>query len=96
LAVHHLDGRAKQDLFHRVAAALHDEGRFVLADVVKLDDPADAVTPIEAPFDKPSGLGEQLAWLGEAGLATHVSWQHKDLAVITADKRTGDEFSAAQ
>ena len=34
LAVHHLDGAGKRDLFVRVAAALRPGGRFVLGDVV--------------------------------------------------------------
>ncbi|HYL53180.1 MAG TPA: class I SAM-dependent methyltransferase, partial [Acidimicrobiia bacterium] len=43
LAVHHLDGAEKADLFRRVAARLRVGGRFILADVVIPDDPNDAV-----------------------------------------------------
>ena len=34
LAVHHLEGRDKADLFARVGASLRSGGRFVLGDVV--------------------------------------------------------------
>ena len=44
LTVHHLDGRGKADLFERVARVLTPGGRFVLADVVIPEDPADALT----------------------------------------------------
>ncbi|MGH2949372.1 MAG: class I SAM-dependent methyltransferase [Solirubrobacteraceae bacterium] len=53
LAVHHLRGPAKADLFRRVAAILAPGGRFVLGDVVVPDDPADAITPIDGVFDVP-------------------------------------------
>jgi SAM-dependent methyltransferase len=39
LAVHHLDGAGKADLFARVAARLRPGGRFVFGDVVVSDDP---------------------------------------------------------
>ena len=48
LAIHHLDGPGKADLFARVAAVLAPGGRFVLADVVVPEDPADVVTPLDA------------------------------------------------
>jgi tRNA (cmo5U34)-methyltransferase len=48
LAVHHLDGAGKADLFSRVADRLRPGGRSVLGDVVVPDDPADVVTPIDA------------------------------------------------
>jgi len=82
LAIHHLDGPAKADLFARVAALLAPGGRFVLADVVVPEDPADVVTPLDEGFDLPSGLEEQLEWLAAAGLRAHVAWAHRDLAVI--------------
>ena len=82
LAVHHLDGPAKADLFRRVAALLAPGGRFVLADVVVPADPADVVTPLDEGFDLPSGVDEQLQWLAAAGLQGHVAWAHRDLAVI--------------
>ena len=84
LAVHHLDGAAKADLFRRVTAVLEPGGRFVLADVVVPDDPADAVTPLSPGYDMPSRADEQLEWLREAGLDPLVAWAERDLAVIVA------------
>jgi tRNA (cmo5U34)-methyltransferase len=85
LAVHHLPPEGKQDLFRRVAAALAPGGRFVLADVVVPEDPDDAVTAMEPGVDRPDPLADQLGWLTEAGLSPTVVWQHRDLAVVTAD-----------
>ena len=82
LAVHHLDGPGKADLFARVAEALAPGGRFVLGDVVVPDDPADATTPLSPGFDLPSRTGEQLAWLREAGLDASLAWAERDLAVL--------------
>jgi tRNA (cmo5U34)-methyltransferase len=82
LAIHHLDGPAKADLFARVAALLAPGGRFVLADVVVPEDPSDVVTPLDEGFDLPSGVDEQLGWLAAAGLKAQVAWAHRDLAVI--------------
>ncbi len=84
LAVHHLDGAGKADLFRRVQARLRPGGRFVLADVVIPGDPRDAVTPVHPQHDKPDSLADQLRWLHEAGLQPAVRWQHKDLAVLAA------------
>ena len=47
LAVHHLDGAGKADLFARIPARRRSGGRFVLGDVVVPDDPADVVTVID-------------------------------------------------
>jgi tRNA (cmo5U34)-methyltransferase len=85
LAVHHLDGRGKADLFTRVAAALAPGGRFVLADVIVPEDPVDVVTPLDAGFDLPDTVGDQLAWLRDTGLDPRVSWQSRDLAVLVAE-----------
>jgi tRNA (cmo5U34)-methyltransferase len=85
LAVHHLDGPGKADLFCRVAGQLRPGGRFVLADVVVPDDPADAITPIDGVYDKPSRVDEQFRWLKSAGLQPQLVWQRRDLAVIVAD-----------
>jgi tRNA (cmo5U34)-methyltransferase len=85
LAVHHLEGPEKADLIARVAAALTPGGRFVLADVVVPDDPADAVTPLDAGFDLPETVPDLLRWMGDAGLRARVSWQARDLAVLVAD-----------
>jgi len=84
LAVHHLDGTEKADLFRRVAKVLAPGGRFVLADVIVPEDPSDAVTELSEGYDKPSTVAEQLDWLREAGLDPHVGWRAGDLAVIVA------------
>jgi tRNA (cmo5U34)-methyltransferase len=85
LAVHHLNAAGKASLFRRVAAVLRPGSRFVLADVVVPVDPRDAVTPVEAGYDLPSTLDDQLAWLRDAGFDAAVTWRHRDLAVVTAD-----------
>ena len=85
LAVHHLDGAAKADLFTRVADRLRPGGRFVLGDVVVPDNPADAVTPIDGVYDQPSTMGDQVRWLAAAGLDAEVVWVRQDLAVMVAD-----------
>jgi tRNA (cmo5U34)-methyltransferase len=84
LAIHHLDGPGKADLFHRIRAVLSPSGRFVLADLVVPADPEDVVTPIDGVEDTPSPLADQLRWLEEAGFVPTVSWSHRDLAVVTA------------
>lgn len=85
LAVHHLDGPGKADLFARVAAVLAPGGRFVVADVVVPDDPADALTPLDPGYDLPSTVPDQLAWLHAAGLPdARPAWRQGDLAVLVA------------
>jgi tRNA (cmo5U34)-methyltransferase len=86
LAVHHLDGAGKADLFARIAAVLAPGGRFALADVVVPEDPGDVVTPLDAGFDLPETVPDLLGWLGDAGLRARVSWQARDLAVLVADR----------
>jgi tRNA (cmo5U34)-methyltransferase len=86
LAVHHLDGPGKADLFARVAAVLGPGGRFVLADVVVPDDPTDATTPLSPNYDLPSGAEEQVTWLREAGLDARIVWSERDLAVLVSDR----------
>jgi tRNA (cmo5U34)-methyltransferase len=86
LAVHHLDGPGKADLFARIAAALAPGGRFVMADVIVPEDPADIVTPLDAGFDLPDTVPDLLAWLRDAGLRARVSWRARDLAVLVADR----------
>jgi tRNA threonylcarbamoyl adenosine modification protein (Sua5/YciO/YrdC/YwlC family) len=85
LAVHHLEGAAKADLFTRVREVLAPGGRFVLADVVVPDDPADAVTSLTPGFDKPSSVQDQLSWLAAAGFDVQVTWSHQDLTVIVGE-----------
>jgi tRNA (cmo5U34)-methyltransferase len=87
LAVHHLDGPGKADLFRRVAAVVGPPGRFVLGDVVVPEDPADAVVPLSDDYDRPSSVADQLAWLEEAGFDAAVVWSERDLAVLRADRR---------
>ncbi|MBB5912041.1 trans-aconitate methyltransferase [Nocardia transvalensis] len=86
LAVHHLDGPEKADLFTRVAWQLVPGGRFVLGDLVIPEDPADAVTPIDDAYDTPSTAADQIRWLSEAGFAVEIAWEDRDLAVFVADR----------
>jgi tRNA (cmo5U34)-methyltransferase len=86
LAVHHLDDDGKASLFRRVAQRLAPGGRFVLADVVVPDDPADAITPLDEGYDRPSSAAQQLQWLADAELAPALRWQRRDLAVFVADR----------
>jgi tRNA (cmo5U34)-methyltransferase len=84
LAVHHLDGAGKRDLFARVAGVLRPGGRFVLGDVVV---PAAGKTgPIEIDWvmDLPDGVEAQLAWLRQAGFEAEASSVRVDLAVFRA------------
>lgn len=85
LTVHHLEDPGKADLFRRVADALSPGGRFVLGDVVVPQDPADVVTPIDADYDKPSTVPDQLGWLAAAGLRARLVWAHRDLAVLMGE-----------
>ncbi|HXQ75429.1 MAG TPA: class I SAM-dependent methyltransferase [Acidimicrobiales bacterium] len=86
LAVHHLDGTAKAELFGRVHGVLKSGGRFVLGDVVVPDRPGDAVTPVDGEYDRPDTVDDQLRWLGDAGFEASVAWQRGDLAVMVADR----------
>lgn len=86
LAVHHLDGPGKADLFARVARALGPGGRFVLGDVVVPHDPADVVTPIDGEYDTPSRAADQIRWIADAGLDARMVWSSKDLAVLVGDR----------
>ena len=87
LAVHHLDGLGKADLFERVAQRLSSDGRFVMSDVIVPEDPSDVVTPIDGVYDKPSSVSELVAWLQEAGFNASVPWRRRDLAIIVAVHR---------
>jgi L-threonylcarbamoyladenylate synthase len=84
LAVHHLGGPEKAELFRRLAGVLGPRGRLVLADVVVPGDPADVRIPCTPGFDKPSRVDEQLRWLQDAGFSAEVAWEDGDLAVIAA------------
>ena len=87
LTVHHLRRADKADLFARIAEILEPGGRFVLADVVIPEDPRDAVTPIEAGYDFPDKVGDQLRWMTEAGFEARAFWTKRDLAVFVGRKR---------
>ena len=82
LAIHHLDGLGKADLFTRVAAVLSPGGRFVIGDVVVPDDPAAATTPLSPDYDLPSRAEDQLVWLSDAGFEASLVWAAGDLAVL--------------
>jgi tRNA (cmo5U34)-methyltransferase len=84
LAVHHLDGAGKRDLFHRIGEALRRGGVFVVGDVVVPDRPEDALIEIDWVVDLPDRAADQLEWLEEAGFEPELVWTHRDLAVIRA------------
>jgi tRNA (cmo5U34)-methyltransferase len=86
LAVHHLDGAGKADLFRRAAAALRPGGRLVIADVVVPQRPAERPSPLDPAVDRPDRLDDQLAWLGDAGLFPTLTWADGDLAVFLGER----------
>lgn len=86
LAVHHLDGVEKADLFERIAARLTSGGRFVLGDLITPVNPEDVVTPVDGVLDTPSSLSEQMDWLQHARLHPQERWQHRDLTVVVATR----------
>ena len=83
LAIHHLDGPGKAELFGRVADVLRPGGRFVLGDVILTEQ---AEVPLPDDHDKPSTIADQVRWLEAAGFVTEVVWEGDDLAVLTADQ----------
>jgi tRNA (cmo5U34)-methyltransferase len=91
LAIHHLDGAGKRELFGRIAAVLVDGGTFVLADVIVPDDPADALTPCTPGYDMPDRLDDQLRWLGEARFDAEATWVRGDLGVVRARFLTSEK-----
>ncbi len=86
LAVHHLNGEEKRDLFRHVAEVVRPGGRFVLADVVVPERPEDAQIEIDWVVDLPDRLDDQLDWLRAAGFDARATWSQRDLAVISADR----------
>ncbi len=86
LAIHHLDGPDKAELFRRVFAALSPGGRFVLGDVVIPCHPVERPTPLSPEFDLPSSVADQLGWLADAGFDAECVWTEGDLAVVSAAK----------
>jgi len=86
LAVHHLPGPGKQDLFRRIAAVLEPGGSFVLGDLVVPQRPEEAEIAVDRVHDLPDSVSSQLAWLRDAGLDGRITWSRRDLAVIRADR----------
>ena len=86
LAVHHLDGAGKRDLFRRVFEVTRAGGLFVLADVVVPERAEDVVTPIDGVHDLPDRLDDQLEWLAAAGFEADPVWVDRDLAVVRASR----------
>ena len=84
LAVHHLDGARKRELFSRVARVLSANGRFVLGDVVVPSAGRRGPIDIDWVMDVPDSVEDQLAWLGEAGFEAEASSVRVDLAVFRA------------
>ena len=88
LAIHHLEGSAKRDVFQRIARVLVPRGRFVLGDVIVPVEPEEAAIPLTSGFDLPDRLDDQLAWLAEAGFEAEPTWLQADLAVVRARRAT--------
>ena len=86
LAIHHLDGAGKRDLFGRIHEVLRPGGRFVLADVVVPEREEDMQIEIDWVMDLPDRLDDQLDWLRDAGFSAESVWTFKDLAVVRADR----------
>jgi tRNA (cmo5U34)-methyltransferase len=84
LAVHHLDGAGKRDLFARIAGVLRPGGRFVLGDVVVPRAGEEGPIFIDGDYDKPDTVADQLAWLREAGFDATATDVRVDLAVFHA------------
>jgi len=84
LAVHHLDGPGKRDLFRRVAEV---SDAFVLGDLVVPERPEDAAIFVDWEMDVPSSVAEQLSWLDEAGFDAEARYVRPDLAVFSATRR---------
>jgi tRNA (cmo5U34)-methyltransferase len=84
LAVHHLDGPGKADLFRRIRASLAPGGRFVLGDVIEPEAPVSRPTPLDRSIDLPDRLPDLVAWLAQADFRPEVRWAREDLVVIVA------------
>jgi tRNA (cmo5U34)-methyltransferase len=84
LAVHHLDGAGKRELFSRVARVLRPEGVFVLGDVVVPAAGQEGPIHIDWVMDKPDSVDDQLAWLRAAGFEAQALSVRVDLAVFRA------------
>jgi tRNA (cmo5U34)-methyltransferase len=84
LAVHHLDGAGKRNLFARIARVLEPGGLFVLGDVVVPSEGQEGPIEIDWEMDLPDSVEDQLAWLGAAGFEAEASSVRVDLAVFRA------------
>jgi tRNA (cmo5U34)-methyltransferase len=84
LAVYHLDGAGKRDLFARVARVLQPDGLFVLGDVVVPPEGQEGPIDIDWEMDVPDSVADQLAWLRAAGFEAEASSVRIDLAVFRA------------
>jgi tRNA (cmo5U34)-methyltransferase len=84
LAVHHLDGAGKRDLFARVVRVLKPGGWFVLGDVVVPTDAQKGPIHIDWEMDLPDSVEDQLAWLRDAGFEAEAAVVRVDLAVVRA------------
>jgi tRNA (cmo5U34)-methyltransferase len=82
LAVHHLDGAGKRQLFSRIARVMGPGGHFVLGDVVVPASGEEGPIEIDWEMDKPDSVEDQLAWLGDAGFEAEASSVRVDLAVF--------------
>jgi tRNA (cmo5U34)-methyltransferase len=79
LAVHHLTGDAKRDLFTRIAQV---SDNFVLGDVVVPESPQQATIEIDWEYDLPSSVASQLEWLEAAGFQADATYVRPDLALF--------------
>jgi tRNA (cmo5U34)-methyltransferase len=86
LAVHHLDGAGKRDLFARIARALRDGGIFVLGDVVIPAEGETGAIFIDGVMDLPDTVDDQLEWLAAAGFEAEARSVRPDLAVVVGRK----------
>jgi tRNA (cmo5U34)-methyltransferase len=84
LAVHHLDGPGKRNLFSRVARVLRPDSLFVLGDVVVPEAGQEGPIYIDWVMDLPDSVDDQLAWLRAAGFEAEASSVRVDLAVFRA------------
>ena len=86
LAVHHLDGAGKRDLFSSASArSWHPPAASCSATSSCPTTRPTSVTPIEEGYDLPDRAADQLEWLRAAGFDPRVTWSWKDCAVIAAD-----------
>jgi tRNA (cmo5U34)-methyltransferase len=84
LAVHHLDGAGKQELFSRLAGVVRRGGYFVFGDVVVPPTGQEGPIYIDWVMDLPDSVEDQLTWLRAAGFEAEASSVRVDLAVFRA------------